>query len=271
MTLPIYELFAVRYATRAARRAANFLGGDPHDAAMPMDYFVWAARSPERTIVIDTGFTRETAVRRKRDYLRDPVEGLAALGIDSASIRDVVITHLHYDHVGGFRSFPNAQFHVQDDEMRFSTGRHMCHTRFNHGYDVADVEAMIRLAFSGRVTFHKGEAQLAPGISLHHIGGHTAGLQCVRVHTRRGWVVVASDTSHYYEHFETGRCFPTVFDVGATIEGYDTLHTLAESPAHVVPGHDPLVMKRYPAARDDLGDVAVRLDVAPEEALERSP
>jgi glyoxylase-like metal-dependent hydrolase (beta-lactamase superfamily II) len=159
---------------------------------------------------------------------------------------------------------------VQDDEMRFATGRYMCHTRFNHGYDVADVEGMIRLAFSGRVTFHKGEAQLAPGISLHRIGGHTAGLQCVRVHTRRGWVVVASDTSHYYEHFESGRCFTTVFDVGATIEGYDTLRTLADSSAHVVPGHDPLVMKRYPAARDDLRYIAVRLDVAPAERLQES-
>jgi glyoxylase-like metal-dependent hydrolase (beta-lactamase superfamily II) len=263
MSLPEYELFAVRYATRDGRRYANFLGGDPHDAAMPMDYFVWAARSPERTIVIDTGFTAETAARRKRDYLRTPAEGLGLIGIEAEAIRDVVITHLHYDHVGGFRSFPNARFHVQDDEMRFSTGRHMCHSRFNHGYDVADVEGMIRLVFGDRVVFHKGDAQLASGITLHHVGGHTAGLQCVRVHTRRGWVVVASDSSHYYEHFETGRVFTTVFDVGAAVEGYDTLRALADTPQHIVPGHDPLVMKRYPPVREDLRDIAVRLDIAP--------
>jgi glyoxylase-like metal-dependent hydrolase (beta-lactamase superfamily II) len=165
--------------------------------------------------------------------------------------------------VGGFRSFPNAQFHVQDDEMRFSTGRHMCRSRFNHGYDVADVEGMIRLVFGDRVVFHKGDAQLAPGITLHHVGGHTAGLQCVRVHTRRGWVVIASDSSHYYEHFETGRVFTTVFDVGATVEGYDTLRALAETPQHIVPGHDPLVMKRYPPAGENLRGIAARLDVAP--------
>lgn len=263
MSLPTYELFAVRYATRDARRPAHFLGGDPHDVPMPMDYFVWAARNPERTILIDCGFTAETAARRKRDYLRHPADGLAALGIEAQSIRDVVITHLHYDHVGGYRSFPNAQFHVQDDEMRFATGRHMCHARFSHSFEVADIEGMIRLVFSGRVTFHSGDAELAPGISLHRIGGHTAGMQCVRVHTQRGWVVVASDTSHYYEHFETTRCFPTVFDVGATIEGYDRLRALAETLNHIVPGHDPLVMKCYPPARENLRDIAVRLDVAP--------
>ena len=117
--------------------------------------------------------------------------------------------------------------------------------------------------FGGRVTFHQGDAELAPGVSLHRIGGHTAGMQCVRVHTQRGWVVVASDTSHYYEHFETARCFPTVFDVGATIQGYERLLALAESPHHIVPGHDPLVMKRYPPAGENLHGVAVRLDVAP--------
>ena len=263
MSLPAYELFAVRYATRGARRPDNFLGGDPHDVPMPMDYYVWVARNDGRTVLIDCGFTAETAARRRRDHLRHPAEGLAALGIAAESIRDLVITHMHYDHVGGHRSFPNARFHLQDDEMRFSTGRHMRHSRFNNGYDVADVEEMVRLVFGGRVTFHNGDAELAPGISLHRIGGHTAGMQCVRVHTRRGWVVVASDTSHYYEHFENARCFPTVFDVGGTIEGYGKLRALAETAAHIVPGHDPLVMARYPAVSETLRGIAVRLDVAP--------
>lgn len=263
MTLPQYELFAIRYATRDAKRNANFLGGDPHDAPMPMDYFVWAARSRERTVVIDTGFTAQTARRRKRTYLRDPVEGLQALDIDPAKVRDVILTHMHYDHVGGFASFPTAQFHLQDDEVRFATGRHMRYARFNHGYDIEDVAGMIRLVYGDRVTFHKREATLAPGLSIHLVGGHTAGMQCVRVHTRRGWVVLASDTSHYYEHFENGRCFGTTFDVGAALEGYNVLFELAESPRHIVPGHDPLVMKRYPAVNVELQGMVVRLDVEP--------
>jgi len=254
--LPVHELYAIRYATREARRGANFLGGDPHDAPMPMDYFLWVARSPERTVVIDTGFTREVAAQRKRTYLREPVEGLKLLGVDPEKIEDVIVTHFHYDHVGGYRWFPNARFHVQDDEMRYATGRHMCHTRFNHGYDVADVEGMIRLVFQGRVQFTDGSADPFPGISIHRIGGHTAGMQCVRVNTRRGWVVVASDTSHYYEHFEQGRVFGTVFDVSEALEGYDTLRSLASSPQHIIPGHDPLVMQRYPVVAPDI----VRLD-----------
>jgi len=263
MTIPNYEIYAIKYAWRDAKRANHFVGGDPHDASMPMDYFVWLVRNAERTIVIDTGFTKSMAEQRKRIFLRTPADGLALMGCKAAEVKDVVITHLHYDHVGTFQDFPAAQFHLQDAEMAYATGRHMRHKQFNHGYEVDEVVGMVRLVYKDRVTFYRGEAELAPGISLHHIGGHTAGLQCVRVHTARGWVVVASDTSHYYEHFEKGRVFTTTFHLGDTLDGYARLRQLADSEKHIVPGHDPLVMQRYPAPSAELKDIVVRLDAVP--------
>jgi glyoxylase-like metal-dependent hydrolase (beta-lactamase superfamily II) len=139
----------------------------------------------------------------------------------------------------------------------------MRHREFNHGYGVDEVAGMVRLVFANRVQFYAGDATLAPGISIHRIGGHTHGLQCVRVHTQRGWVVLASDTSHFYEHFEKMRVFPVVFNSGEVVEGYGTLLKLADSPHHIVPGHDPLVMERYPAPSPELEGIVVRLDVAP--------
>lgn len=263
MTLPNYEIYAIKYAWRDAKRTVHFVGGDPHDAPMPMDYFVWLVRNNDRTVVIDTGFTQSMAEQRKRVFLRQPADGLALLGVKAAEVKNVVITHLHYDHVGTFQDFPAAQFHLQDAEMAYATGRHMRHRQFNHGYEVEEVIGMVRLVYKDRVTFYRGDAELAPGISLHHIGGHTAGLQCVRVHTARGWVVVASDTSHYYEHFEKGRVFTTTFHLGDTLDGYARLRQLADSEKHIVPGHDPLVMQRYPAASKELEGIAVRLDAVP--------
>ncbi len=263
MPLPEYEVYAIRYARRDARRPEHFVGGDPHDAPMPMDYFVWLVRNAERTIVVDTGFTAEVAARRKREYLRPPKAGLALLGVRAEEVRDVVITHMHYDHVGTFFDFPGAVFHLQDEEMRFVTGRLMRHQPFAFSIEVEDVVGMVRMLFKGRVQFHRGEDDLAPGVSLHHIGGHTPGLQSVRVHTQRGWVVLASDATHYYEHMETGRCFTNLVDLGATLEGYNTLRRLAASPRHIIPGHDPLVMARYPAPSKELEGIAARLDVDP--------
>ena len=265
MMLPNYEIYAIKYAWRDAKRTNHFVGGDPHDASMPMDYFVWLVRNAERTIVIDTGFTQSMAEQRKRIFLRTPAEGLALMGCKAAEVKDVVITHLHYDHVGTFQDFPAAQFHLQDEEMAFATGRQMRHTRFRHSIEVENVVGMVRLVFGDRVTFYRGDAELAPGVSLHHIGGHTPGLQCVRVMTKRGWVVLASDATHYYEHIEGDRCFVTVYNVGDTLEGYSILRRLAASPRHIIPGHDPLVMQRYPAVSKALDGIAVSLDVDPKE------
>ena len=92
------------------------------------------------------------------------------------------------------------------------------------------------------------------------------GMQCVRVMTARGPVVLASDATHYYENMERVAPFPIVYNVADMVRGYEIMRGLAESPAHVIPGHDPKVMERYPAPKPDLDGIVVRLDVAPSTA-----
>ena len=261
--LPAYEVLAVKYATRAARRADLFIGGDPHDADTAMDYYLWVVRNQDSVFVVDTGFNEDMAVKRGRTLLRRPADALKLVGVEPESVGQVIVTHLHNDHVGAFDSFPNAVFHLQDDEMDFATGRYMCHERLRKPYEPDHVVGLVRLVFRNQVVFHDGDEELAAGLSVHRIGGHSKGLQAVRVHTRRGWVVLASDASHYYEHFEKGRAFPVVFHVGDLLQGYRRLAMLADSPRHIVPGHDPLVMDRYPAASEALRGIAVRLDAEP--------
>ena len=262
MTTP-YEIYAIKYAWRNATRPMHFVHGDPHDTPMPMDYFVWLIRNAERSVVVDTGFNAEMAKKRGRTFVRMPSEGLSMLGLQKKDVSEIVITHLHYDHVGTFYDFPNARFHLQEAEMSYATGRYMTYPPFGRSYEPDEVCGMVRALFDGRLNLVDGEVSIAPGITLHKIGGHTAGVQCLRVWTRRGWVVVASDTSHYYEHFESYRIFPTTFNLGDVVKGYETLRRLADSIKHIVPGHDPLVMQRYPAAGRELEGIAVRLDADP--------
>ena len=167
-----YELFAIRYATRDAQRSEHFIGGDPHDGPMPMDYFMWLARGGGRTFVIDTGFNAEVSKKRKRTFLRCPVETLSAFDIDAPAVEDVILTHLHYDHAGNFDRFPNARFHLQERELAYATGRFMRYPRLSHSFEVEDVCGIVRLNYARRVLFYDGDAELAPGLTIHAAGGH---------------------------------------------------------------------------------------------------
>jgi glyoxylase-like metal-dependent hydrolase (beta-lactamase superfamily II) len=147
--------------------------------------------------------------------------------------------------------------------MAYATGRCMCHPFLRLPFEADDVIAMVRKVFAGRVTFHDGDDKLAPGITLHRIGGHSRGLQSVRVKTRRGYVVLASDATHLYRHIDEGRVFPIVYSAGDVLAGYDTIKRLATSRQHIIPGHDPQVLQIYPAAGPGLDGWAARLDADP--------
>lgn len=255
-----FAVYAIRYATVERVSAENFIGGDPHEGNMPMDYFVWVAISASRTWVIDTGFNAAAAKKRRRTFLRCPTEGLAMLGVVASKVPDVIVTHLHYDHIGNFDLFPTARFHLQDSEMAFATGRYMASSFFSGAYEEEEVVAMVRQVYAGRVCFHEGDVRLADNISLHHVGGHTLGLQVVRLWTERGWLVLASDASHYRANLESMRPFPIVADVTQMVDGWRRVRELADSERLVIPGHDPAVMADYPAPSAEMAGVVVRLD-----------
>jgi glyoxylase-like metal-dependent hydrolase (beta-lactamase superfamily II) len=264
MTIDTYEILAIKYAERLDRfRAESFITPEPDDHATPhpMDFFVWVIRNGAHTILVDTGFDEAEARKRNRKVMRAPAAALELIGISPSQINQLIVTHLHYDHAGTLGAFPKAHFHLQAAEMQYATGPCMCHAQLRMPFTADHVCEMVRHVYSGRVTFHEGDAEIAPGITVHKIGGHSRGLQCVRVATASGPVVIASDTSHYYENFEKGRVFPIVVDVEDTLRGYARLKQLAASPRHIVPGHDPLVLQRYPALNSQTAGFVHRLDV----------
>ena len=179
-----YEIYAIRYGHHPRKASENFLGGDPHDVDMPLDYFVWAIVGEARTILVDTGFDQAVGTRRGRQTVKPVADGLAAIGIDPANVATIIVSHLHYDHSGNYDLFPRARYHLQDREMEYATGRAMCHQAIRNSFEPDYVVAMVRKVFAGRVEFHDGDDLIAPGVSVHHIGGHTKGLQSVRVDTR---------------------------------------------------------------------------------------
>lgn len=243
-----YEVYALRYARLDGRRSGeNYLGEDPHDdAPVDFDFSIWLIRNAHRTIVVDTGFTAEMAERRRRTYLHSPLDLLRSMDVDPAAVSDVVITHMHYDHAGNIDGFPRARFHLQETEMAYCTGRCMCHDVLRKPFEARDVAAAIEKLYAGQIRYYDGDQVIAPGVSVHLLGGHTAGLQVVRVLTARGQVVLASDASHYWDNLRSRRPFPIVLDVARMLDAHQRIEALADGPDHIVPGHDPDVRLRFP-------------------------
>ena len=247
-----WEVHAIKYADRDARtRADSFIFDDNHDAPHAMDYFIWVLRRGQEVILVDTGYDAAEGRSRNRPIRRDPVEALAPLGLRAEDITKLIVTHLHYDHAGGLHLFPNATIHLQAAEMAFATGPCMCHDTLRMPYTADHVCEAIRRVYSGRAIFHDGDGEVAEGVTVHCIGGHSRGLQAVRVRTEAGWLCLASDATHYYENVFSRKPFPIVVDLQDMLDGFDTLHRLASAPRLIVPGHDPLVREIYPQGASD--------------------
>lgn len=256
--MSVWEVHAVKYADRNARvRADSFVFDDNHDAPHPMDYFMWVLRRGAEVILVDAGYDDKEAAARRRPIRMNPHDALAPMGLRPEDITTLIVTHLHYDHAGGLHLFPNAILHLQAAEMAFATGPCMCHDTLRMPFTAGHVCEAVKRLYSGKLVFHDGDGEVAEGVTVHCVGGHSRGLQIVRVRTSAGWMVLASDAAHYYENFEARKPFPIVVDVQNMLDGYDTLYHLASDASLIIPGHDPLVTHLFP---QDIAPHITRLD-----------
>jgi glyoxylase-like metal-dependent hydrolase (beta-lactamase superfamily II) len=270
-----YEVIAVRYGTRSTTRSDVFLHyqlyGEP-DAATTMDYFFWVLRSPEGAILVDCGFNADSGARRGRTMLCPPVDALRKLGIEPGQVRLLIATHGHYDHIGNVDAFGAAEVVMSGREYDFWTGPLATRAVFATSAETSDIDVLRRVDATGRLRLLRGPVgaadsantvehlrwEVAPGVEVIEVGGHTPGQLIVIVRTSDGFAVLASDALHYYEEMALDRPFTHVADLPAMFTGFEVLRSLSGDESHyLVAGHDPEVMERFPAV--DGMPLAVRI------------
>ena len=250
-----YEAFAIRFGTLAQFRLSGLIAGADSNRRLDIPVMVWLLKgSNGRRVLIDAGFYREKFLAQwKPQNFRSPAEAIVAAGVKPEEITDIIITHAHWDHVGGADLFPKAIVWIQRDEYTYHTGE-AWHARNTHGgVDPDDMLALLKINTEGRLRFVNGDDQeILPGIRCYTGGKHTWQSQYVGVQIASGTAVFTSDNVYLYENLEKRVPIAQTLDATSNLSAQDRIRRLASSPSLIVPGHDPAVFERFERVADGI-------------------
>jgi glyoxylase-like metal-dependent hydrolase (beta-lactamase superfamily II) len=248
-----YKIYVLHYGRRDAT-PADFFHGDTATTRMDLAYYLWVATNGEHTVLIDLGYDEAVGERRGRTLLRHPADLLEKIQVDPKTVQHAIVTHLHWDHVGGYALVPHARIYLQERELHFWTSAQM--SAWKASLEEEELVAVVRLHFRGRLGLCRGSQEIVPGITVHHVGGHTMGSQIVQVETARGTAVLASDAAKLYRHVLEEIPQSHSHSLPDQVAGYRVMKRLASSPELIIPGHDPEAMRRLPAYADGIAVLA---------------
>jgi len=210
---------------------------------------IWLIRGEGRNILFDSGYHRDTFLKEfpSTEYIR-PDEAVKLAGVQPEDITDIVISHAHWDHMGGIDLFPKATVWIQKEEFRYYTGDAWQPAGDHGGIDPEDVQELVKLNTEGRLRLVDGDnVQLFPGIRAYTGGRHTYASQYLCVEGTPTFVL-ASDNLYLYRNLVEHKASATFSDAdhAANIRNQERMVQLAGSPDRVVPGHDALQFQKFP-------------------------
>lgn len=206
----------------------------------------WLVRSSEKTILVDTGPSTPELANRwhhaiRRSDEQSPAALLRAKGVDPERLSLVILTHLHWDHCYNLEQFPAARFVIQAEELRAAVDP-IPTQRLAYEVGLPGVHPPWLWAFD-RLEVVRGVCDIAPGVQVVPLPGHTPGLQGVAVATRAGRHLIASDAVPLYENLHplASGCIPPGIhvDVAACFQTFERMYALADV---ILPSHDPKVL-----------------------------
>jgi glyoxylase-like metal-dependent hydrolase (beta-lactamase superfamily II) len=229
------------------------------DELVDFSYSFWLVEHTDGLTLVDCGFHERQAARKSIAYERTPAEAVRLLGIDPGEISTLLLTHLHFDHAGALRDFPNATIAVQRADIDYFTGPLMRFPLCASGRDDDDMAALAEASADGRVTRLDGDTSFGPGIELSLVGGHTPGSQLVTISDGSQRIVLTGDAAHLYANIEYGAPFPVFHDVPSSCLAFERMQQLRDEGAVLVPGHDGSVRRDFDAVAGIPGHSVVQL------------
>ncbi len=251
-TPPGYTIEAIRFGTIPQFRVASLVEGADPAERIDLAVVVWLIRGGGRNVLFDTGYHRQTPGFdrfKTTDYIR-PDEAVKIAGVAPAQITDVVISHVHWDHMGGLDLFPDATIWIQRAEYEYDMGQSWQPGQ-TRGADVEDLVTLLKRNAAGKVRLVDGDdREILPGIRAYTGARHTFASQYIRIAGTPSFVL-ASDNCYLYRNLETKSPIAQTFaetDRPANAAAFERMITLAGARERVVPGHDPRQFERFPTS-----------------------
>lgn len=257
--VPVYEVYAVRYATIPGFPLRSLVAGAPRGERTDLAMMFWVIREPGpggRVILFDAGFYRDKFMSqwKPRDYV-SPAQAVGRLGIEPGDVSDIILSHIHWDHADGVDLFPGARVRLQQQEYDYYVGPGGA--PLHPAIDSLDAAMLFKFDTEGRVVKIPGDgAEVLPGIHAYLGGKHTYASEYLTVPTRSGTVVLASDNVYLYRNLDDHRPIAQTLDSLSNLAAQQRMLRLASTRSLIVPGHDPLVFERFPKIAEDV----VRID-----------
>jgi glyoxylase-like metal-dependent hydrolase (beta-lactamase superfamily II) len=246
---PNYSMEAIRYAS-AEDEVAGLVMGAPQGEKINIAMVIWLIRGGGHNILFDSGYHRDTFLKYfpSTEYIR-PDEAVKLAGLQPEEITDIVISHSHWDHLGGIDLFPKANVWIQKEEYRYYTGDAWQPGGNHGGIDPEDVKELVRINTEGRLHLVDGDnVEIFPGVRAYTGGHHTYASQYIRIEGTPPFVL-ASDNCYLYRNLTEHKASATFSDAdhAANIKNQERMIQLAGgNPDRVIPGHDALQFQKFP-------------------------
>jgi glyoxylase-like metal-dependent hydrolase (beta-lactamase superfamily II) len=255
----MYEIYAMKIGERPTDSHKVFLYHENEKKFSTVFYF-WLLKSKNQNILVDTGISQEELGCRK---ITGPTreEMLSRIKLRPEDIDAVIVSHLHGDHFAEPEIYKKAVFYIQRKEVEFWSGEVQGFASVNkpdflHGKASVQLDAFQRLNFDGRVIFLDGDSEIYPGLSSVWTGGHTPGHQAINVETARGTVLMCADFADAYRNLKERIPVGSYTNLVEWLAGCSRIERMRLPEESLIPGHDELVMERFPRIAENIVKIA---------------
>ena len=251
-----YEIYALKFASIKFKFPITLfaVGSTSKDSVQPC-YMVYLLKGKNgKNILVDAGFTETPPIYNMAafNYVR-PDEMLKKINVDPASITDIILTHPHWDHIGGIDLFPNAMVWMQEQDFNYFVGTAWRKAIDSSGFNPKDVMKIMQKNIAKQLTLVKGDSiEIMPGIRVFIGSKHTYESQYVLVDTGNDKVIIASDNSWLYYNLVNLLPISLTFDTNAYLQNLKRMRAIVKNVDLILPGHDPMVFSKFLKVIDDV-------------------